>query len=142
MSKEKEITREEKITATKMFMELHSADEIAEFIINQNDAIDGLRKNNDSFRESYLRIESIRSSRDEWKADAERLASLVEQQRNAYDMMGCEGVTGITDEGYLKLERALIDHKSLAEKDKKSWGELTKQVLEENRGAWKELGKE
>jgi len=61
---------------------------------------------------------ALRASLDEWKADAERLAELVEAQRNAYDMMGCDGVTGITDEGYKKLERALIAHTALVEKEK------------------------
>ena len=36
----------------------------------------------------------------EWKADAERLAKVVEAQRNAYDLMGYDGVKGITEEGY------------------------------------------
>ena len=51
-----------------------------------------------------------------WKADAEWLASLVEEQRNAYDLMGRDGVTGITDEGYLKLDSALKIHNALVEK--------------------------
>ena len=63
-------------------------------------------------------ILSLSASRDEWKADAERLAELVEAQRNAYDLMGCDGVTGITDEGYKKLECALIAHTALVEKEK------------------------
>jgi len=71
------------------------------------------------------------------------LASLVEEQLNAYDMMGNDGVKSITDEGYIKLENALLEHNSLAEKERKiKWCESAKQVLEENRGAWKELGKE
>jgi len=91
--------------------------------------------------ESRTRLESLRSSRDEWKADAEKLATLVQEQLNAYDMMGLDGVTSITDEGYLKLERALLEHNSLAEKDRETkWRESTKRVLEENRGAWEELG--
>ena len=63
--------------------------------------------------------DALRSERDEWKADAEKLASLVEDERNAYDLMGRGGVTGITDEGYLKLERTLMDHNSLVEKEEK-----------------------
>lgn len=114
MSEEKNTTREEKITAAKLFMELHSADEIAEFIINLNDAVDGLGKNNDSLREGYS---ILLSSRDEWKADAERLASLVEEQLNAYDTMALDGVKSITDEGYLKLECALAEHNALVEKE-------------------------
>jgi len=85
------------------------------------------------------------SELNEWKEDAEKLASLLESQRNAYDLMGRDGVTGITEDGYLKLERALMDHNFLVEKYKtkenNSWNKLSKQVLDENLGAWEELGK-
>lgn len=59
-------------------------------------------------------ILSLCASRDEWKADAERLAS---EQLNAYDMMALDGVKSITDKGYLKLERALVEHNTLVEKE-------------------------
>ena len=87
--------------------------------------------------------DALNDSITEWKADAERLASLVEDERNAYDAFGRDGVKGITDKGYKKLEYALNAHKVLVEKNKpkKSWGELTKQVLDENRGAWEDLGR-
>jgi hypothetical protein len=60
--------------------------------------------------------DALRTSRAEWKADAERLASLVEDERNAYDTFGCDGVKGITEAGYKKLECALNAHKVLMEK--------------------------
>jgi hypothetical protein len=100
-------SRKEKITAVKIFMELHSIDDIASFMVNLNDANDVLIEQRSK----------ARAERDEWKADAEKLASLVEDERNAYDLMGRDGVTGITDEGYLKLERALMDHNSLVYKE-------------------------
>lgn len=63
-------------------------------------------------------VPNLRASHTEWKEDAERLASLVEDERSAYDLMGLNGVTGITEEGYKKLERALNAHTALVEKDK------------------------
>jgi hypothetical protein len=102
-------SRKEKITAAKMFIELHSIDDIASFMVNLNDANDVLIEQRSK----------AHAERDEWKADAEKLASLVEDERNAYDLMGRDGVTGITDEGYLKLERTLMDHNSLVEKEEK-----------------------
>jgi hypothetical protein len=94
------------------------------------------------YRNTADAILDLRASRDEWKADAERLASLVENERNAYDLMGCDGVKSITEEGYKKLECALNAHTVLVEKDKEGkWNELAKHVLDKNRGAWEELGK-
>jgi len=107
-------SRKEKIIAAKMFIEFHSRDEIAEFIVNLNDANDGLGYNNNSLMKSHSKV---CFERDEWKADAEKLASLVEDERNTYDLMGRDGITGITDEGYLKLERTLMDHNSLVYKE-------------------------
>jgi hypothetical protein len=87
--------------------------------------------------------DALRTSRAEWKADATRLAELVEAQRNAYDLMGYDGIKSITEKGYKKLECAFNAHTMLVEKDKEGkWNELAKHVLDENRGAWEELGKE
>ena len=86
--------------------------------------------------------DTIRASCAEWKADTKRLAELIEAQLNAYDLMGCDGVKSITEEGYKKLECAFNAHTMLVEKDKEGkWNELAKHVLDKNRGAWEELGK-
>lgn len=89
------------------------------------------------------RLDKLEEKLNKWKADAERLASLVEEQLNAYDIMALDGVKSITEEGYKKLECAFNAHTVLVEKDKEGkWNELAKHVLDENRGAWEELGKE
>ena len=90
--------------------------------------------------------DALRVERDELKADAERLAELVEGSRRAYDLMGLNGVDRITPEGFDNLEQVLTAHRVLVEKYKakknNAWDKLSKQVLDENRGAWEELGKE
>lgn len=73
----------------------------------------------DDISDSLKELQLLRTELEEWKKNAMRLAALVEEQRNAYDIMGFDGVTGITDEGYIKLERALSKHNSLVEKEGK-----------------------
>jgi hypothetical protein len=63
--------------------------------------------------------DTLRSERDEWRKDAERLAELVESSRRAYDLMGLNGVDRITPEGFDNFEQALITHHALVEKEGK-----------------------
>lgn len=59
----------------------------------------------------------LRAELEEWKADAIALAELVESERNAYDLMGLDGVKNITEKEYKKLEHALDAHRYLSEKE-------------------------
>jgi|LDZU01.1.fsa_nt_gi hypothetical protein len=61
----------------------------------------------------------LRAELEEWKADAIALAELVESERNAYDLMGLDGVKNITEKEYKKLEHALDAHRYLSEKEGK-----------------------
>ena len=61
----------------------------------------------------------LRAELEEWKADAIALAKLVESERNAYDLMGLDGVKNITEKEYKKLEHALDAHRYLSEKEGK-----------------------
>jgi len=124
-------SRKEKITAAKMFIEFHSRDEIAEFIVNLKDAIDGLGYNNNSLLKSYSKV---CFERDEWKADAENLAKDNERMANLV------GGKEINEWKNIEQYRALVG--KYKTKKNNSWDKLSKQVLDENRGAWEELGKE
>ena len=56
----------------------------------------------------------LRAELEEWKADAIALAELVESERNAYDLMGLDGVKNITDRSLQDFDRSLQDfHRSL-----------------------------
>lgn len=48
------ITRDDRLFATKLFIENHSAAEIAEFLVNLQDAISGLSKNLEQYQAAYL----------------------------------------------------------------------------------------
>ena len=70
--------------------------------------------------------DALRSERDEWRKDAEKLAKLVESTRHAYDLMGLNGVDRITQEGFDNFEQALITHHALVDKESKQNDKIDK----------------
>lgn len=53
-----EVTFEDKVLGTILFINSVSKRELAEFIVNQGEAIDGLTKNNDSFVKAFRKLYS------------------------------------------------------------------------------------
>jgi hypothetical protein len=78
--------------------------------------------------------DTLRAERDEWKADAERLAK--DNERMAQLIGGKHFIA------WKNIEQHRVLVEKYKTKKNNSWDKLSKQVLDENRGAWEELEKE